>query len=468
MNLKITEKIKSDELLNKITANFDNEIYLVGGAVRDILMDKSSHDRDLIVMDEDARSFSLKLAEFFDATFVPLDEENKIYRLVMKHKINYLDITNPQGGSVEKDLMRRDLTINAIAVNLRTLKIVDMCGGISDIKNGCINCISEHNFEDDPLRILRAYRFQAQTGFNLSEQTIHAVVKYLPLIKKPAVERINYEIMHLFSGDYAHKALKNMQKTWLLEEIFPIAKELKQVPPNSHHHLCLLEHSIETVKQITELYNNSSDEVKAHMNSIDFGGYSRLAHLRLAGFLHDIGKFSTWTIEEDTGRHRFIKHDDVGAKMSIGLLKKLCFSNKQIEYISSMIKNHIYPSHVMSAPEINEKIMMRYVRKLENNSIDEIILAQADRLSARGPAITDEIVENNINSLNRLMNFYLSVRNSLEPLPKLIDGNEAMKILNLKPSPTLGKILDALKDAQISGDVTTKDEAVNFIKNYKV
>ena len=73
MNLKITEKIKSDELLNKITANFDNEIYLVGGAVRDILMDKSSHDRDLIVMDEDARSFSLKLAEFFDATFVPLD-----------------------------------------------------------------------------------------------------------------------------------------------------------------------------------------------------------------------------------------------------------------------------------------------------------------------------------------------------------------------------------------------------------
>lgn len=468
MNLKITEKIKSDELLNKITANFDNEIYLVGGAVRDILMDKSSHDRDLIVMDEDARSFSLKLAEFFDATFVPLDEENKIYRLVMKDKINYLDITNPQGGSVEKDLMRRDLTINAIAVNLRTLKIVDMCGGISDIKNGCINCISEHNFEDDPLRILRAYRFQAQTGFNLSEQTIHAVVKYLHLIKKPAVERINYEIMHLFSGDYAHKTLKNMQKTWLLEEIFPIAKELKQVPPNSHHHLCLLEHSIETVKQITELYNNSSDEVKAHMNSIDFGGYSRLAHLRLAGFLHDIGKFSTWTIEEDTGRHRFIKHDDVGAKMSIGLLKKLCFSNKQIEYISSMIKNHIYPSHVMSAPEINEKIMMRYVRKLENNSIDEIILAQADRLSARGPAITDEIVENNINSLNRLMNFYLSVRNSLEPLPKLIDGNEAMKILNLKPSPTLGKILDALKDAQISGDVTTKDEAVNFIKNYKV
>lgn len=232
--------------------------------------------------------------------------------------------------------------------------------------------------------------------------------------------------------------------------------------------MALLEHSIETVKQITELYNNSSDEVKAHMNSIDFGGYSRLAHLRLAGFLHDIGKFSTWTIEEDTGRHRFIKHDDVGAKMSIGLLKKLCFSNKQIEYISSMIKNHIYPSHVMSAPEINEKIMMRYVRKLENNSIDEIILAQADRLSARGPAITDEIVENNINSLNRLMNFYLSVRNSLEPLPKLIDGNEAMKILNLKPSPTLGKILDALKDAQISGDVTTKDEAVNFIKNYKV
>lgn len=466
MNLTIKENIKSDEILQKIISNFDNEIYLVGGAVRDFLMEKTTNDRDLIVMDACAREFSLSLAEFFNAVFVPLDEENKIYRIVMPDKINYLDITNPIENSLEKDLMRRDLTINAIAVNLRTSEIIDLCGGVSDIKNRCINYINEQNFEDDPLRILRAYRFQAQLGFNLSAETVNAVIKYIPLIHNPAKERIQYEIMHLFNGYYAHKALLNMNKTWLLEEIFPTVKDLKQVPANSHHHLGLLEHSIETVKQITEIYKSSSNEVKEHLDKIDFGGYSRLAHLRLAGFLHDIGKFSTWTIEENTGRQRFIKHDEVGAKMVVKMLKKMCFSNKQIDYVSTMIKNHIYPSQVMSAPEINDKIMMRYVRKMEDNSIDAVILAQADRLSARGPEITDDIVEKNINSLNKLLKFYIDVKDTLKPLPILLNGNDVMDLLKIKPSPVLGKIMNALHEAQISSDISTKDEAIMFVKNF--
>ena len=121
----------------------------------------------------------------------------------------------------------------------------------------------------------------------------------------------------------------------------------------------------------------------------------------------------------------------------------------------------------MCLPDVNDKIMMRYVRKMEDNSIDEIILAQADRLSARGPAVTEEMVNNNISSLNRLLNFYLKVKDTLEPLPKLLDGNDVMKILNIKPSPELGDIMDALHEAQINGDVLTREHAVDFIKNLK-
>lgn len=126
---------------------------------------------------------------------------------------------------------------------------------------------------------------------------------------------------------------------------------------------------------------------KEHLDSVDFGGFPRINHLKLAGFLHDIGKFSTWTIEE-SGRHRFIKHDDVGSKMVVPILKQMKFSKKQIEYISCLIKNHIYPSNVIVAPDLNEKVMMRYVRKMENNVIDNIVLAKADRLSARGVDVT--------------------------------------------------------------------------------
>lgn len=463
MNSKIIEKIKSDEILSRIADKFMNEIYLVGGTVRDYFMGLESTDRDIIVMDEDARDFALKLAELFEASFVPLDEENKIYRIVLSDKINYIDITNPVGDSIEKDLMRRDLTINAIAVNIRTGELIDISGGVTDIRNKCINYVNELNFVDDPLRLLRVYRFQALYGFELAPETISAVCRYSDLIRKPAVERINYEILKLFSGKYAHIALENMNKTWILEEIFPFVKELKQVPPNSHHHLDLFHHSIETVRQVQNLYNEASDDVKEHLDGIDFGGFSRLAHLKLAAFMHDIGKFSTWTIEE--GRHRFIKHDDVGAKMSVKVLKELHFSNKQIDYISSMIKYHIYPSHVMTSPQITEKIMMRYVRKMDFNSIDAIILAQADRLSARGPEITDEIVERNITSLNMLLRFYLEARETLEPLPKLLSGNDVMDILNIKPSRQLGEIMEALHEAQISGDVITREHAVEFVKN---
>lgn len=463
MNSKIIEKIKSDEILAKIIDKFDNEIYLVGGTVRDFYMGLENTDRDIIVMDQDAREFALKLSELFQATFVPLDEENKIYRIVLPDKINYIDVTNPVGDSIEKDLMRRDLTINAIAVNIRTGELIDISGGVTDIMNKCINYVNELNFVDDPLRLLRVYRFQALYGFQLAPETINAVCKYSDLIHKPAVERINYELLKLFGGEYAHVALENMNKTWILEEIFPFVKELKQVPPNSHHHLDLFHHSIETVKQVQILYNKAPDEVKEHLSKIDFGGFSRLAHLKLAAFMHDIGKFSTWTIEE--GKHRFIKHDDVGSKMSVKILKDLHFSNKQIDYISSMIKYHIYPSHVMTSPQITEKIMMRYVRKMDTNSIDAIILAQADRLSARGPEITDQIVERNITSLNMLLRFYLEARETLKPLPKLLSGNDVMQILNIKPSKRLGEIMEALHEAQISGDVITKEHAIEFVKN---
>lgn len=462
MNSIIIDKIKSDEILSKIEQNFDNEIYLVGGTVRDYYMGLKSFDRDIIVMDEDAREFSLKVADLFSATFVPLDEINKIYRIVLPDKINYLDITNPVGDSIEKDLMRRDLTINAIAVNIRTGELIDISGGVTDIRNKCLNYVNELNFVDDPLRLLRVYRFQALYGFELASETINAVCKYVDLIHKPAVERINHELMALFGGKYTVKALENMNKTWLLEEIFPFVKELKQVPPNSHHHLDLFQHSIETVNQVQKIYEKASDEIKEHLDKIDFGGFSRLAHLKLAAFMHDIGKFSTWTIVD--GKHRFIKHDDVGAKMSVKILRDLHFSNKQIDYISSMIKNHIYPSQVMNSPQITEKIMMRYVRKMEDNSIDAIILAQADRLSARGPEITDEIVERNIAYLNMLLKFYLEAKETIKPLPKLLSGNDVMDILNIKPSKKLGEIMDALHEAQLSGDVLTKEHAIEFVK----
>ncbi len=466
--MNIQTKIKNDYILNNLASYFDNKIYLVGGAVRDILLGKEIIDRDLIVTDEDAREFSLKAADFFCAKFISLDEINKIYRLVMPDKINYLDITNPIEGSMEKDLNRRDLTVNAICADIKTGEILDLCHGLEDFENKIIKGIREENFTDDPLRLLRIFRFHSVLGFEIDLKLLETAKKYSSLINNPARERVEYELMKLFSGNYAHSALIKMDETGILEQIFPFVKELKQVPANAHHHLDLFHHSIETVRQVELLYNEAPAEVKKHLDKIDFGGFSRLAHLKLASFMHDIGKFSTWTIEADTKRHRFIKHDDVGAKMCQPILRELTFSNKQISYIKTIIKNHMYPTMVVSAPELNDKVMMRFVRKAGDDAIDMIIVAKADRLSALGPEITKETVNQNIALLNKLQDFYIKSLETIVPLPKLLNGNEVMEILGISPSPLLGEIMKALREAQISSEVTNKQEAIQFVKSLQL
>lgn len=450
--------IRDDFVLKEI-----NEGYLVGGSIRDLFTKNCVFcDRDISI--KGAENFARKIANKWDGTFIELDSENKIYRVVLPDKINFLDISELQGNSIEEDLKRRDFTINAIAYDLANDKFVDVTGGLKDLENKVLRHIDDKNFEDDPLRILRAFRFYAVTGFSMTKELEDALKKYMPMALNPAKERINYEIMKLFGGDFASSALLKMDEFGLLEKIFPSVTEMKKVPPNTHHHLDLFHHVVETVRQIEILYNEISGFEKEHLDAIDFGGFPRINHLKLAGFLHDIGKFSTWTIEEG-GRHRFIKHDDIGSKMVVPLLRDLKFSKKQIEYISCMIKNHIYPSNVIVAPSLNEKVMMRYVRKMDDNVVDNIILAKADRLSARGVDITEEIVNTNISGLDKLLDFYLSRKDTLAPLPKLIDGREIMELLNIKPSPKLGEIINAVNEAQLNGDVLTHEDAVQLVLN---
>ena len=469
--------IKDDFILKDI-----NEGYLVGGMVRDFLIGKKSADRDIAI--KGAEKFAQKLALNFDATFITLDTENKIYRLVLKDKENYLDISELCGNTIEEDLMRRDFTINAIAYDLKENKFIDITGGIEDIKNKNIRAIKEENFVDDPLRILRAYRFMATTGFKANKNLTEILIKHKNLLNLPAKERIHDEILKLFGGKYAAETLIRMLDDGILELIFPCVKDIKTIPPNTHHHLDLIHHVIETVRQIELQYEKSDGDIKEHLDKVDFGGYPRINHLKLAGFLHDIGKPSTWTLEENDKtiwshtsgtnypkdkpyRHRFIKHELVGEKIVKPLLKDLKFSNKQIEYISDMVRYHIYPSNVIVSPNLDNKVMMRYVRKMEENVIDNIVLAKADRLSAQGEAVTKEMTDNNINGLTKLLNFYLEVKPTLKPLPKLIDGKEIMQILNIEQSPILGKIINELHEAQLNEEVNTKEDAIEFVKNYK-
>ncbi len=461
--------IENDDVIKQIKPYLkDVEAYIVGGFVRDVLLNKKSPDRDLIICNCDVEKFSRELSDKLNAHFIELDSINKIYRIVLENKIDYIDITMPIENDFEKDIKRRDLTINAIAYNLNTSEIVDLVGGVDDIKNKKIKGICDKNFEDDPLRLLRIFRFYAKTGFDIDESLIELSKKLYKRINEPAKERVTVELLKMFEGKYCDLALLKLDECGILEEIFPIYKEVKTIPPNSHHHLDLIHHLIESVRQVQIIYEKSSEEVKAYLETVKYGSVQELAFLKLATFLHDIGKPSCWTIEEDTHRHRFIKHDEIGSKLVVPILKDLKFSKKQIQYVQTLIKYHIYPSSLVSAEDVTDKAFMKFYRKMDGFVIDVIILAMADRLSARGEKITEEIVRKNINGLTNLLNDYLEMRKDIKPLEKLLDGRDIMELLKIKQGPKLGEIINLLKEAQISGNVTTKEEAIDFVKNFSI
>lgn len=432
----------NDEILNnyiELLKKYDT--YLVGGYLRNYFYNGNiSNDRDIVTV-KDAKKLALELSEISKGTFIELDRENEIYRVVLKDKINYFDISKALFNDIEKDAKRRDYTINAVFYDIKNEKIYDPFFGIDDIKNKTIKAIDFNNFKDDPLRILRLYRFIAQLDFEVDYSLLEFSKNNFNLIFNCAIERINQEIIKMFEGDYVSDALLKMYDNDVLEKLFPFIKDIKKIPSNSHHHLDLVHHSIETVKNVRT--NNPL--------------------LKIAAFYHDIGKPSTWTIEIE-GRHRFIGHDIKGESLVKNELKKLNFSNKQIQYISKMVRYHIYPAAIMNTDTTN-KAFARFVRKLKEDTPDVIELSRADRLSALGEAVSKEMVDKTLNHLEKLLGYYNEVNSIIKAPKSLLDGKEIMELINIKPSKQVGILLSMLLEAQLEGIVKTKEEAVVYIKN---
>lgn len=434
-----------DSLIEKIKPYIKNyDAYLVGGYLRDLLSGEISPDRDIAIKCDNLAKLTKKIADELNGSFVELDPVNEIYRVVFGE--DYIDFAKLLNNNLDDDIKRRDFTINAIMYDINNEKFVDITGGKKDFEEKIIRTYKISNLSDDPLRTLRAIRFQAKFGFRIDDEIVNFIKENNSLILNVAPERVHQELMKTFEGKFLIDALFSMDETGLLDVIFPFFKDIRKIPSNSHHHLDLFHHLIETTKNI-------------RINKPE---------LKLAAFIHDLAKPDCWTIEPETGRHRFIGHDELGAKKVVPFLKKLKFSNKEIEYISKMVQFHIYPSALMKDENVTERAIIRFIRKIGNDTLDLLELARADRLSARGPAVSDEMVQVNLSNLEKLKEKYFEISPKLKEMPKLVDGNEIMQILNLKPSPKLKEIIDEIKELQLEGKINNKEDAINFLKNYKL
>ncbi len=460
---KIEELPILKELLDKNAA-----LYIVGGFLRDKLLNKESFDIDFIVQNQNAVDLAKKFAQKAGYTFVMLDEKYEIARVVSEDKLHYFDFARCEDDNIETDLKRRDLTINSLAIQIfPIIKIIDINNSVNDIKNGIIRAVSFKNLTDDTLRMLRVFRFASTANFDIDNDLINFIKENVTLIKNSAQERINQEVLKFFEGENSSKYLILMKETGLLYEIFEVLRAEQNIPKNLHHHLCLIDHSIETVRNLELLLKNEKREYLEFFNEPIIAGYKRTAFLKIASLLHDVGKPSTWTIDEE-GRHRFIGHDSIGAELLKPILKNMKYGKAQANYIITLVKNHIYPSQLARSEDcVSQKAINRFFRKLGNYVPDVIFLAMSDRLSARGEAITEEIVKNNLFMLKKYLDDYIEFLKTAKPLEKLLSGNEIADILNIPKDKNLGIIIDELKEAQISGDICTKEQAIEFIKTKK-
>ncbi len=434
-----------DEIIDKIKPYIkDYESYLVGGYMRDKMSGIKSNDRDIAIKCSKLKDLVKQISDNTKGAYVELDNENEIYRVAWGE--DYVDFARLYNDCLEDDIKRRDFTINSIMYDINNDVVIDVLNGKNDFNSGLIRTYNISNLSDDYLRMLRAFRFKSALGFKIEDDILEFVKKNAKNINNIAPERINSELIKIFEGKDVVSTLELMDEAGLLEVIFPVFREIKKIPPNSHHHLDLFHHLLETVNNIR----------------ID------KPELKLAAFLHDLAKPDTWTIEPDTKRHRFIGHDELGGKKVIPILKKLKFSKKQIDYISKMIANHIYPSSLMSSKDVSQKAIIRFFRKIGDDTLDLIELARADRLSARGIAVDDKMVRENLDNLQTLKDMYNEISPKLKSLPKLIDGNQIMEILQIEPSYKLREIIEEIKELQLEEKIKTPLDAIKYVQSKKI
>lgn len=428
------------------------EAYLVGGCVRDLLMGKDPYDFDITtnaLPEQIMQVFpTAKYENNFGTVILAVkDEEERVLTVLeittYRSESNYRDHRRPDEiifeKELEKDLMRRDFTVNAMALCPATSKqvdkynakkinvagqdfyLVDFFGGLKDINLKIIRAVGEpvDRFKEDALRMMRAIRFSAQLGFELEPKTERGILKMAGSLKFIAKERIRDELVKILqagravnSSEPAYKGFLYLQKTKLLQYILPellVGEDMKQ---NHHHVYTVLKHNLLSLK---------------HCPSCKW-------QVRLASLLHDIGKPQSMRIID--GQKTFYNHEYIGARMTRKIMTRLKFSNADIEAVVNLVKNHMFYYNV---GEVTEASVRRLIAKTGQENLQDLIhLRVADRLGSGTPKAMPYKLRHLQYMMEKVQNDPVSVK------MLKVNGDTLIFELKMEPGPKMGAILDVL------------------------
>lgn len=468
------------DLLDKLAAvqrDAGGALYLVGGTVRDLFLGRQSSDLDLTVSGQ-PRLWAERLRQRTGGACVELGREEGTFRIVTAQKI-MLDFSGFRKGaaSIADDLRRRDLTVNALAVPLHeflhdrspaVLPVLDPTGGRADLAQQRIRAISAQSLIDDPLRLLRVFRFAAVLNFAVELETLELVKQHSPLLDKVAKERIAYELDALMAADQAHAALLALRDCGLLWEILPELRAGIGMAQPASHHLDVFEHCLEALRQIELVLADLPGyfaEDSAVMQDYLAETPKRLVQVKWAALLHDIGKPACFGIkqEEHGERITFYNHDLRGADMFIALSRRLRRSREDTEAAARLIAGHMRPFFLANNQrkgKLTLRACLRLIRAADSQLPGLFLLAMADALAGKGetsPAAIEEEVSGLFSHLLRIKQERVT---PVQTAPPLLTGHDLINELGLVPGPLFRTILNKVEEAQMESTVSSRAEAL--------
>jgi tRNA nucleotidyltransferase/poly(A) polymerase len=490
----MNELIRQESIIEQVCAFLrarSIEAYLVGGCVRDWLLGRSSHDVDFAVAG-DAVKLARQVADRKGGAFVLLDQERCTARVVARGEDGqrfFIDFARLQGDDIITDLSKRDFTVNAIAVAVEAdtgSRIIDPYSGQRDLQLGLVRAVSEMAFLDDPLRTLRAVRLAAEMEASIEQGTEELLREAVPLIANVSAERVRDELSKILALPGAPQNLRYLDEFGLLVVIIPELETLKGVEQSAPHYLDVFEHSLETVRRLEQvvdvvegydgeevadgalsliplLLSPFSRQLSAHLSQLISGDRTRLTVLKLVALLHDLGKPATKSVD-DEGVIHFYGHEQEGTEVVGAILRRLRFGGNEVSLAKTIVANHMRPSLLADQEVVTGRAVYRFFRDTGDAGVDTLLFYLADHLATWGLNLRMARWQRRVEFVASMLADYYERHHEVISPPKLISGHDLMEEFGLEEGPRIGELLESVREAQVEGEVRTREEALALVK----
>jgi len=444
----------------------DGEAHFVGGCVRDVRLGRPVVDVDVVVPGDPAPA-ARRLARATGGSPFALSETHGAWRVVLDGRT--IDVTARRGGDIVADLGERDFTVNAMAipVNGAGEDVVDPFGGLSDLADGRLRLVSDRVFTDDPLRLLRLARIAHELGFEVDPDAELLARRDAHLADRAAGERIYAEVRRLLAPEHPDAAVRLLDGLGVLEVILPEAGPMHGCEQSPFHHLDVFEHTLQVLDAAADIAAHPehylpqhADRLRVAMDEPVGDELDARTALRLAALFHDIEKPSTRTVSAD-GRVGFMGHDRKGAATTRRILRRWRAATCTIRFCMLLVAEHLRLGFMVHDRPLGRREAYRYLRATQPHTEASVVISLADRFATRGVRARQAYVRAHAETADELLALVSELE--AEERAPLLRGDEIAELTGAE-GPRIGELVDALAEEQAAAAVTTRDEAVAFVR----